>query len=312
MLKSHSTYSAQDPLLHLHGGPGYGVLGRIEKFASAFEPWRATRDIVMFDQRAAGLSSNSVSCFDVLTTNIVDIALGKFPELTESADDNRPSQVMQDCLAELANKDIDLAQYNTLQNALDVPMVMSTLGYDSYNIYGVSYGTKLALEVMRSAPQGLRAVILDGVAPPQVALYDALTTPLDEAMLGLVKHCAEDEACNSAYPNLGSVLNDVLERAVAGTLSNNSQPVPLDFVLAPILERNGSIGRPSLTPYLPAYIYELANGGEMPTVKWLSEQNFILADPSLDEVHQRAEALSEEQQQLVELALMDGEVVETR
>ena len=309
LMKSHSSYPAPDPLLHLHGGPGGGVLGRIEKFAEIFDPWRATRDIVMFDQRAAGLSSSSVSCFDALASNLVDIAQGKLKELVAGGDRSQASQAMKDCLAELAGKNIDLAQYNTLQNALDVPAVMATLGYDTYNIYGISYGTKLTLEVMRSAPQGLRAVIIDGVAPLQVAVYDTLPTPLDEAMTDLVKRCAADEACNAAYPELGKVLHEALDRAAAGEIKIDGQPMPVQIVFTPISKRNGSYGKPSLTPYLPAYIYELAKGGDMPTVKMLVDHVFDLPNPGPGDVRAQAKALSEEQKQIIDVALADAEVL---
>ncbi len=40
--------------------------------------------------------------------------------------------------------------------------ITQQLGYETYNLYGISYGTKLALETMRVVPEGLRSVIIDG------------------------------------------------------------------------------------------------------------------------------------------------------
>jgi len=62
--------------------------------------------------------------------------------------------LMKACVAELEKQGVPLALYNTTENARDLPPIVKALGYNDYNIYGISYGTKLALEVMRSAPQG--------------------------------------------------------------------------------------------------------------------------------------------------------------
>jgi pimeloyl-ACP methyl ester carboxylesterase len=46
--------------------------------------------------------------------------------------------------------------------------VRRVLGHERVNLQGGSYGTRLALEVMRRYPASVRAAVLDGVAPPQV------------------------------------------------------------------------------------------------------------------------------------------------
>ncbi len=62
----------------------------------------------------------------------------------------------------------DLAAYNSLENAADIEALRTALGYDQINLYGVSYGTLLALHALRLYPGALRSVILDGVVPPQI------------------------------------------------------------------------------------------------------------------------------------------------
>ena len=120
------------------------------------------------------------------------------------------------CFDELTAKGVPLAAYNTTQNALDLPVIMSALGYRDYNIYGISYGTKLGLEVMRVAPQNVRSVILDGVAPSWVNLYNSFAMKTDEAIQHLVDHCAADRVCNEAYPELGRIVVETLNKAAKG------------------------------------------------------------------------------------------------
>ena len=139
-------------------------MGDFAGVAQIFEPFRETRDVVMFDQRAAGLSGKSTSCFGAMQANIDALIAPDFEEYGTAAIKDGPSLTAQ-CVAELKAQDIDLSKYNTLENARDVRAVLTGLGYETYNLYGISYGTKLSLGVMRSVPEGLRSVILDGVAP---------------------------------------------------------------------------------------------------------------------------------------------------
>lgn len=169
ILKSHSIYPEADPLVYLQGGPGASAMVQIPLLARAFEPWRKTRDVVFWDQRSAGLSGQSVKCFNALASNAAKIAK---KEYTTTAIDgsNVDNNTIADCLREIEAAGIDISKYNTTENAKDVSTIIKALGYTSYNMYGVSYGTKLALETMRVAPEGIRAVIIDGVAPSWVKL----------------------------------------------------------------------------------------------------------------------------------------------
>lgn len=92
-------------------------------------------------------------------------------------------------------------------NARDVNAMMLALGYSTYNIYGISYGTRLALEVLRTAPGGVRSVVIDGFAPTTVHLYDDLMGPFADSMDGLDDQCVADEACNAAYPDRRCTIN---------------------------------------------------------------------------------------------------------
>ncbi len=46
---------------------------------------------------------------------------------------------------------------------------MEALGYPTYNLFGISYGTRLALVMMRDHPgAGIRSVVLDSSFPPEI------------------------------------------------------------------------------------------------------------------------------------------------
>ncbi|MGI3169911.1 alpha/beta hydrolase [Pseudooceanicola sp. C21-150M6] len=268
LLKAESLYPNPDPLLYLHGGPGGGNLpGGALWLSENFAPFRDTRDVIAFDQRGAGISSDSVECAGVLTDSL-DLVLKDGAGIVEVDGEGgyRPTQLLLDCVAELEASGRDLSKYNTRQNALDAQMVMRALGYDEWNIFGASYGTKLTLEIMRTAPEGLRAAVLDGVAPPIVHLYDTLALPRSESLERLVSYCAAEEACNAAYPDLGQVILDVHARAGRGEVLWQDKPFPQDQVEVLVDQLSAPGLHAPLTPYLPAIFYELYRGKETPTV----------------------------------------------
>ncbi len=273
VMRAQSTYPEPDPLLHLHGGPGGGIVSRIELFSGIFEPMRRTRDIVMFDQRASVLSAKSTTCRAALDQSLGDILTGKFSftETSSDGDKTAPADLLRECVTEIEASGTDLAAYNTIENANDTVALMQALGYESFNIHGISYGTRLALEILRSHPENVRSAVIDGVAPLQVPLYDTLAVPGSEVIEITLAECAEDAACNAAFPDFRDVLRDTLDRATAGQLlSNSGDPLPAIAVLTPFLARNGTYADPSAaTALIPAFVYEIArmaDGEPTPTV----------------------------------------------
>lgn len=268
LLRAETTYPAPDPVLYLHGGPGGGNLpGGARWVSNNFAPFRATRDIVAFDQRAAGISSDSVECVELLTGTI-DEVLVEGVGLAQEAEGGgmTASDFFVDCVEELEAEGVDLSKYNTRQNALDAQMVMRALGYEDWNLFGASYGTKLALEILRTAPEGVRSVVLDSVAPPWLKLYENLGQRRSEMLERLVADCAADAACDAAYPDLGTVITEVYERAEAGELTWHGEPFPVLEVINLPVYRNAPGNQGKITQYLPALYYELYRGGETPTI----------------------------------------------
>lgn len=310
ILKSHSIYPESDPLVYLQGGPGASAMVQIPLLANAFEPWRKTRDVVFWDQRSAGLSGRSVKCFNALASNAARIAK---KEYTTTAIDgsNENSNTIADCLREIEAAGIDISKYNTTENAKDVSTIIKALGYTSYNIYGVSYGTKLALETMRVAPEGIRAVIIDGVAPSWVKLYDTFAQKVSEPIEHVVEQCKADETCNATFPDLDKVIIETLHAAKAGKVIHQGKPVEPKTIFRPFEERNGKYGNLSMTPYLPAFIYELHRGKEMPTVDLLVGRDFVMPMPGDDDVAKASAPLPKSQRALIG-TLADNAVISAR
>lgn len=188
ILHSTGTDPAPDPLVYLSGGPGSSAL--LEAADWAASPLRQDRDIILIDQRGTGYSLPTLDCY----------------ELYDDVDDPEG-----DCYARLRAEGIDLNAYNSAANAADIADLRRALALDEINLYGVSYGTRLALTVLRDHPEGIRSVVLDSAYPLHVNGLDEQTMHGVHAIQHLFEVCAADPACAEAYGDLESTLYRVVD-----------------------------------------------------------------------------------------------------
>lgn len=261
VLKSHSTAPATDPVVYLHGGPGGGIVRDPLLISRFLNELRDRRDIIAFDQRGVKTSAGPDSrCYATVANpdTLVEAVSGDGTEASMMA---LGRKAIRACLDEIAASGAEIATINTLQNALDVAALMQALGHDSYNIFGTSYGTKLGQEVMRSAPEGLRAVVLDSVWPVQVPMYDLMGLPLAENIRSVFALCAADGACAAAYPDLESRFWALYARLEANPLPSPQGPVTGRTLTTLLIGRNNfGSGNQGITGYVPTLIAELERG----------------------------------------------------
>jgi pimeloyl-ACP methyl ester carboxylesterase len=258
VLKARTQSPAPDPLVYLHGGPGSGTVKDLWSIVvPIFDQFRARRDLVTFDQRAAGISSDMVTCLDTLGANIVSLmAPGALPGSTSEGD------LVAQCLDEIKAKSGDITAYNTTQNAYDTQALMRALGYPEWNLYGISYGTQLALEVMRSAPEGTRSVVIDSVFPTDVKGYDENIKPLQESIQATLDQCAADPACAAAYPDLEGTLVRVADKLQATPIpaARGRAEITLKALTDLFDGRNSPGAFPQITAHVPLILTELDRG----------------------------------------------------
>ncbi len=259
VFKSRSLAPAPDAVVHLHGGPGGGIINEVNLTSTFFEHLRTRRDVVAFDQRGVDASGSAESrCFATMAKDpqaVVNATRGIGDKLALTR------EMTRSCLDEIKASGADISTINTQQNAMDVGAVMQALGYPTYNVYGISYGTKLAQEVMRTAPEGVRSVVLDSVAPVSVGIYDTLALPYAEAIQHVFDYCAADPKCAAAYPDLRNRFWAVQARLEADPIETPEGPVTgqsfIDLFDAKNNWRNQMQGS---SGYIPKMVAELEAG----------------------------------------------------
>jgi pimeloyl-ACP methyl ester carboxylesterase len=180
-----STKARPDPLFLIAGGPGQGTQEFYASVAGAFAGLRRERDIVLVDQRGTG-HSNRLGC--------------KTPDdlWEQQADPAQFEALAKKCLGELSGR----PQFYTTSIAVrDLDVVRAALGYERINVYGISYGTRVAQHYARRYPDRLRTVILDGVVDPALALGPTMALDAARAVDTTLERCHKDPACNKAWPD---------------------------------------------------------------------------------------------------------------
>ena len=180
-LKSTAETPRADPIIFLQGGPGGAALSTIEFWQNL--AWRESRDIILVDQRGTGYGKPNLKC----------------PELFRNLDFK---DATRDCRERLAEEGLNLDVFNSAENARDINALIKTFGFDSVNLYGVSYGTRLALTMMRDVPEGIRTVVLDSTYPPQAERLMEFGINFERVLEHLFTSCSANEACKNGYPNL--------------------------------------------------------------------------------------------------------------
>jgi len=209
ILKSYNDTPAPDPIIMAQGGPGGSTISTYaEQAAFLVEPFRESRDVILFDQRGTLYTKPNLLCPEYTTFVAENIER----EMDSEEIIWLETQAMLDCRQRLLNEGINLGAFNSLQNATDVEALRLALGYDEYNFYGVSYGTLLGLHLMRDYPTGLRSVIIDAVVPPQTNFLTEAPRSQNRAFSQLFETCAADPECQQAYPNLENTFFEIVTR----------------------------------------------------------------------------------------------------
>jgi len=185
VLKARASEAKPDPLFFIAGGPGQASTEAFVQEASAFDALRDSRDIVLVDQRGTG-GSNRLDC--------PAPPAGSSPY----GSDAEIAQAAAACLKTLPG---DPRFYTTSVAVEDLDAVRAALGYTDVDVYGISYGTRVALQYLREYPDHTRSVVLDGVVPADLALGPDVSLDAERALKLIFTRCGRDAACRQAFPN---------------------------------------------------------------------------------------------------------------
>lgn len=244
------------PLYFLAGGPGQAASVAFAPLLPLFEDLGEHRDFVFVDQRGTG-SSAPLRCDDDTKT---------LPERLETEVDTAK---LRECLASFT---ADTTRYLTTIAIDDLDAVRAALGHERIDLYGGSYGTRAALVYARQYPDRVGKLVLDGVAPVDMAMPISFARDAQAALDHMFADCAAEPACATAFPDAAGAFAKWLatlasadadgETSVAVTdpRTGESEQVQLTRELVGASIR-GILYAPALTAMLP-YVLDRAENGD--------------------------------------------------
>jgi pimeloyl-ACP methyl ester carboxylesterase len=192
VLPANTLTPKEDPFVILAGGPGQAA-STLAPFAGRLAEVRRTRDVVLIDQRGTGRSS--------------PLHCAAFKPREDEAFDLDPLPRARACADELKAQGVDAAQYTTTAWIADLEAMREALGYARWNLWGGSYGTRVAQEYLRRHPDRVRTMILDGVAPPGMIVTLDVWRTREAALEAIFAQCAASERCRATHPDLATTLS---------------------------------------------------------------------------------------------------------
>lgn len=167
-----------EPVVYLSGGPGGPALVDAPRFAAAWSGWLGNRDFIAIDQRGMGFSQPFLGCPEII--NYFRAIRGQ--NLSRPDRINGEGPALLACQERFQRENVNLAAYTSANSAADVDDLRRILGYEKVNLFGISYGTRLALTMARDFPQSVRSMVLDSVYPTQVHLYGGMPGAIDHSL----------------------------------------------------------------------------------------------------------------------------------
>jgi pimeloyl-ACP methyl ester carboxylesterase len=195
-----------DPVFFIAGGPGQSAREQYPALAPAFADIRRTRHVLLLDQRGTG-GSRPLFCRDEQ-----ELALG--------AAEPSPEELAgyaarcRDALQEVA----DLRFYTTTEAVHDLELVRRLAGASQVNLVGISYGTRVAQQYAKAYPDRVRTIILDSVAPADLALGAEHARNLQDVLDAHFARCRATPACLEAFGDPATRLEHAMARFRAGVI----------------------------------------------------------------------------------------------
>jgi len=244
-----------DPFILLAGGPGQAGTEMGPFATEAFGRVREHRDIVLIDSRGTG-RSNGLRC--AMNRQAADfVGWTMFPPASVRA--------CRDSLATVS----DLTQYTTANIADDLEDVRRAFRWPAVNLYGTSYGSRIAFTFLRRHESSVRTIVMKAVAPPTIAFPMNYAEDSEIALDLLERDCKADRACAAAVPSVRADLRTLMARADSGSIrvtipwrgTTESVVVSRDAIVSVLMTALQSAGERSR---LPALLHQAATGDATP------------------------------------------------
>ena len=182
------------------GGPGANAIAQAQDLVNV--GLNQKRNLIIMNQRGVAYTVPDLACPEIDRAFAAAVGLPSDSPAVET----EHVAATKACHDRLVAEGVDLSAFNTSENAADFADLRKALKIEQWNVYGLSYGTDLALSLMRDYPMGIRSVIIDAVLPPSAVSLGWTWTNANEAINNIFRACADQPACAAKYGDLSSAI----------------------------------------------------------------------------------------------------------
>lgn len=193
-----------DPVIYLTGGPGVQAQGYVDRLKD--HGIRNSRDLYILEQRGIGWSADFCQ-----TYGLFDPSAANSPEWEEYQ--RAGLEAMDNCFEKAIAAGADLSGYSTIENARDVEALRRSLGYDAWNVWGISYGSILGQAYLKQDPDGILAAVIDAIVPlDQNVSFHNIARHYHRVLAILQEACDADTKCARNFPDLTARLEAAIAK----------------------------------------------------------------------------------------------------
>lgn len=267
--------SKGSPIIYLSGGPGgSGIMtAKYPRFRfPLFMALREFGDVIALDQRGTGASKSAPKCISSQTLPMTKV-------LTQSQVTQLYQLAASECVDFWQKEGVDVNGYTTLESAQDINTLRQHFKADKVTLWGISYGSHLALASLKSMQGKIDKVIIASAEglnqtvklPAQTDAYfarlqQAINTQADAAQL---------------YPNITALMHRVHQKLTAQPMLvkvPQKEGAAVDFLFQKYhmqILASAMIADPQRgVSQLLALYQELDSGSEVALIKVLSRGYF--------------------------------------
>jgi len=181
--------SPRDAVLFMTGGPGLSSVANLHSARDNI--FVLDRDYVVLEQRGARRAQPSLECPELAGPK-TEIHAGRLRGVEAR---QVLAQAARACRTRLVSEGADLSGYTTAATAADIEDLRKAFGYERWDLYGISYSTRLMLTYARDYPSGVRSMLLDSVLPLEVNFEEMSASNLIRSLDQVFDQCAVTPAC---------------------------------------------------------------------------------------------------------------------
>nr|WP_136252584.1 alpha/beta fold hydrolase [Ningiella ruwaisensis] len=200
-----------DPVIYLTGGPGVGVNTYVKRLKD--HDLLKQRDLYILEHRGIGASGNFCPFYGAYQRDLVHAK-----DLEEAQ--RNAADVTRNCFEAARDAGVDLSAYNTVENARDVQALRQALGFEKWNVWGISYGSHLGQMLVLQDPEGIQALVIDAIVPNDLTDLMRIGRWVNLVLENMFATCADTDVCEGLEQRFDAVLDKMRGKPVRVTLED--------------------------------------------------------------------------------------------